>query len=70
MPAVKVTSKTILDILVESELAPSKSEARRLVEQGGVSIDNEKITDVNFVVEKTEFVLQKGKKKIVKIVIE
>ena len=69
MPAVKVTSKTILDILVESELAPSKSEARRLVEQGGVSIDNEKITDVNFVVEKTEFVLQKGKKKIVKIVI-
>ena len=53
MPAVKVTSKTILDILVESELAPSKSEARRLVEQGGVSIDNEKITDVNFVVEKT-----------------
>ena len=67
MPAVKVTSKTILDILVESELAPSKSEARRLVEQGGVSIDNEKITDVNFVV---EFVLQKGKKKIVKIVIE
>ena len=70
MPAVKVTSKTILDILVESELAPSKSEARRLVEQGGVSIDNEKITDVNFVVEKREFVLQKGKKKIVKIVIE
>ena len=70
MPAVKVTSKTILDILVESELAPSKSEARRLVEQGGVSIDNEKITDVNLVVEKTEFVLQKGKKKIVKIVIE
>ena len=70
MPAVKVTSKTILDILVESELAPSKSEARRLVEQGGVSIDNEMITDVNFVVEKTEFVLQKGKKKIVKIVIE
>ena len=70
IPAVKVTSKTILDILVESELAPAKSEARRLVEQGGVSIDNEKITDVNFVVEKTEFVLQKGKKKIVKIVIE
>lgn len=70
MPAVKVTSKAILDILVESELAPSKSEARRLVEQGGVSIDNEKITDVNFVVEKIEFVLQKGKKKIVKIVIE
>lgn len=70
MPAITVKSTNILDILVESELAPSKSEARRLVEQGGVSIDGEKVVDPNFVVEKSEFVLQKGKKKIVKIVIE
>ncbi len=70
MPAITVKSTNILDILVESELAPSKSEARRLVEQGGVSIDGEKVTDPNYVVEKNEFVLQKGKKKIVKIVIE
>lgn len=70
MPAITVKSTNILDILVESELASSKSEARRLVEQGGVSIDGEKVVDPNFVVEKSEFVLQKGKKKIVKIVIE
>lgn len=70
MPAITVKSTNILDILVESELAPSKSEARRLVEQGGVSIDGEKVADPNFVVEKSGFVLQKGKKKIVKIVIE
>lgn len=70
MPAITVKSTNILDILVESELAPSKSEARRLVEQGGVSIDGEKVVDSNYVVEKYEFVLQKGKKKIVKIVIE
>ena len=69
MPTITVNSTNILDILVESELAPSKSEARRLVEQGGVSIDNEKVSDVNLIVDKTEFVLQKGKKKIVKIVI-
>lgn len=70
MPAVTVKSTNILDILVEAELAPSKSEGRRLVEQGGVSIDGEKVTDPNFIVQKNEFVLQKGKKKIVKIVIE
>lgn len=70
MPAINVKSTNILDILVESELAPSKSEARRLIEQGGVSIDGEKVLDVNLVVEKKEFVLQKGKKKIVKITIE
>ncbi len=70
MPAVSVKSTNILDILVESGLAPSKSEARRLVEQGGVSIDGEKVLDANYILEKEEFVLQKGKKKIVKIVIE
>lgn len=70
MPAITVKSTNILDILVESELAPSKSEARRLVEQGGVSIDGEKVENPNFIVSVSEFVLQKGKKKIVKIVIE
>lgn len=70
MPAVNVKSTNILDILVESECATSKSEARRLVEQGGVSIDGEKVTDSNFVVDKNEFVLQKGKKKIIKVMIK
>lgn len=70
MPTTKIKSNNILDILVESELAPSKSEARRLVEQGGVSIDNEKITDVNYIAASSEFVLQKGKKKIIKIIID
>ena len=70
MPAVNVKSTNILDILVESECATSKSEARRLVEQGGVSIDGEKVNDPNFVVDKNEFVLQKGKKKIIKVMIK
>lgn len=70
MPAINVKSTNILDILVESECAPSKSEARRLVEQGGVSIDGEKVNDPNFVVDKNEFVLQKGKKKIIKVMIK
>ena len=63
-------SRNILDIMMAAELIPSKSEGRRLVEQGGVSIDDEKITDPKFEVTKDEFVLHKGKKKIVKLSIK
>ncbi|HBA38112.1 MAG TPA: tyrosine--tRNA ligase [Firmicutes bacterium] len=65
MPSIEVDvsmGSNILDVLVGSELAPSKSEARRLVEQGGISIDGEKITDAKFNVDKKEIVIQKGKK--------
>ena len=37
----------ILDMMVTCKLAPSKKEARRLVEQGGVSVNDEKVSDVN-----------------------
>ena len=37
----------ILDLMVKCRLAPSKKEARRLVEQGGVTVNEEKISDVN-----------------------
>ena len=60
-------SKNILDIMLAAELIPSKSEGRRLVEQGGVSVDNEKILDPKAEISKDEFVLQKGKKKVVKL---
>ena len=64
---VHTESKNILDIMIAAELCSSKSEARRLVEQGGVSVDNEKVMDPKTEIEKEEFVLQKGKKKIIKI---
>lgn len=63
----------ILDLLVKSELAPSKSEARRNVQQGGVSVDGEKITDVNAAIslellqEKGEIVVKRGKKAFRKV---
>jgi len=60
-------SRNILDIMLAAELIPSKSEGRRLVEQGGVSVDNEKILDPKTEISKDEFVLQKGKKKVVKL---
>ncbi|MCM1523748.1 MAG: tyrosine--tRNA ligase [Ruminococcus sp.] len=53
----------ILELLVRTKLCPSKSEARRLVTQGGVSVDDVKITDPNAVIEITESVIiKKGKK--------
>lgn len=72
MPTVELEAfeGNIMDLLVATELAPSKSEARRLVTQGGVSIDSNKIEDPNYLITIKEFVLQKGKKKIIKVVIK
>lgn len=57
----------VLDLLVKCGLAPSKGEARRLVQQGGVSVDDVKVTDVMQTVsaeafEKGHVILRKGKK--------
>lgn len=70
MPSITLESTNILDILVESKLTSSKSEARRLVEQGGVSINDNKILDPNHTEELKEFILKKGKKSITKIIIK
>ena len=61
----------ILTLLVTAGMTASKSEARRAVEQGGVSVNGDKVTDVKAVYEKDafaeEFVLKKGKKSFQKI---
>lgn len=69
MPTVdiNVDNKDILSIIVASNLAPSKSEARRLVVQGGISVDEDKIIDPNYVIDKNTIVIKKGKKKILKV---
>ena len=69
MPTVdiNVDNKNILSIIVASNLAPSKSEARRLVVQGGISVDEDKIIDPNYVIDKNTVVIKKGKKKIIKV---
>ena len=71
MPTVEIEGDTIgvLDALVASKLAPSKGEARRLVQQGGVSVDDVKISDVNHVVKiGGGVVLKKGKKQFVRLI--
>ena len=61
---------TVVDVMVAAGIAKSKGEARRLIEQGGVSVDENKVSDVNMPVPNAEFVLHKGKKVHVKILVK
>ncbi len=55
-------------LMVSSKLASSKSDARRLIEQGGVSIDGDKITDFNAPLPtKSEFVIKVGKRRFLRV---
>ena len=66
---VKSKSNKVDDLLVELELASSKSEAKRLVEQGGVRIDDSVVKDWNKkIATKKGMVVQVGKRKFVEIV--
>ena len=78
MPTVKLETSeltdnkiSILDLLVKAELVPSKSEARRAIEQVGVAIDGEKVTEMNKQITEEELkkgiVLARGKKNFRKI---
>jgi tyrosyl-tRNA synthetase len=57
----------IVSILIKASFVSSKSEARRVIEQGGVKVNNIVITDTNFVVEPNS-TIQKGKMSFVKII--
>ena len=66
---------TILDVMLAAGLIPSKGEGRRLVQQGGVSVNNEKITDpfANITLsmfENDEIIIKKGKKTYHKIIVK
>ena len=64
------TPMNIVDFLVAVKLFDSKSEARRMVEQGGIQIDGEKITSKDHVVEPKESIMvQRGKKTFLKVLI-
>lgn len=79
VPTVEITNDMVggklLDILAGEKVVPSKKEGRRLIEQGGISINDEKVEDVNAVLSESDFkdgivLLKKGKKKYYKIVIK
>jgi tyrosyl-tRNA synthetase len=66
MPQFKPTAYNIVLILVESKLVSSKSEARRILDHGGVRIDGKVVKEINYVVPSGS-VLQKGKINFLKI---
>lgn len=59
---------TLLHVFIETGLVTSNGEARRLVAQGGVSVNEERVSDVNMIVPANDFVLHKGKKVHIKVV--
>lgn len=66
---------TVIDILVAASLAKSKGEARRLIEQGGITVDDGRVTNLGAAVSKADFakghmLVKKGKKVFHKIVLE
>ena len=81
IPQTELTAADLIDgvidvgtVLVKAGLVPSKSEARRAIEQGGVSVDNEKVTDVRatFTAEdlKNGKVFKRGKKAFRKVIVK
>ena len=67
IPASELEGMGILDLLVKVKLVPSKGEGRRLVQQNGLSINDEKVTDPNTTVSDDMFtengmIIKKGKK--------
>jgi tyrosyl-tRNA synthetase len=73
--SIKPTARKIklVDLLHQVELAPSKAEARRLISQGGVKLNGERISDVAFEIDTAtvkEIQLQVGKLKFIKVIFE
>ncbi|MBR0443347.1 MAG: tyrosine--tRNA ligase, partial [Clostridia bacterium] len=64
----------LLSILVKAELVPSRSEARRAVEQGGVTVGDTKVTDIKAVYPVADFaegvIIRRGKKAFKKVIIQ
>ncbi|MBD3247935.1 tyrosine--tRNA ligase [Candidatus Falkowbacteria bacterium] len=65
----KAGAYSLIDIMVETGLAASKGEARRLITQGGVKVDGKKVNDIEAYVEvsDSETLIQKGKRGFMKI---
>lgn len=67
------TGKKLLDILTAGKVFASKSEGRRLIQQNGLSLNDKKVKDVDYILEDSDFkdgaaIVKKGKKKYFKLV--
>ena len=74
MPTIEIETNdiSIIEAIVITKIAPSNAQARILINQGGISLNNQKITDVNYKLASKDFengyaILKKGKKVFIKI---
>ena len=69
MPEVELSKENlnIVDCLVALEFATSRGDAKKLVQGGGVKVNDEMVTSLDYTCPTTDFVLKKGKKNIVKV---
>lgn len=68
MPSINLLSgENIVDTIVKAGLCPSRSEARRLIQQGGVKVNGNKVLDSSNLVLTNNDIIQVGKKKFVKL---
>ena len=59
---------SIIDIIADNGMTKSKGEARRMMKQGAVRIDNEKVTDIDLVISKgNEMVIKVGKRRFLRV---
>ena len=72
MNLVEVNKDTlnILDLLILCGITTSKSQGRTLISQGGIFIDEEKVSDDKLIINKPEFVIRKGKKTYIKVIVK
>lgn len=63
----KLTGRNIVDVLVETNLATSRGDAKRLIEQGGIEINGKQVKSIDIIIDK-DSVIQKGKRFFAKIV--
>lgn len=62
-----VASKNIIDVLVETHLASSKSEAKRLIDQKGIRVNGEIVTSMNYELSTNNSIISVGSRKFVRI---
>ena len=73
MPTVAAeTGKKLLDVLTAGKVFASKSEGRRLIQQNGLSLNDAKVTDVDYILQDSDFtdgeaIVKKGKKKYLRV---
>ena len=72
--SIDAVGKAIIDVMLEAKLVPTKSEARRLIQQGGVTLNGKKVTDPSMTLADSDFsdgyaIIKKGKKVYHKILL-